>query len=150
MSTLRLSLRLPASPKAPGAARRALDGLELYIGDDLCHTIKLLVSELVTNSVRHGALAERDMIEVSVASSGGSVRVEVLDPGPGFDPNDHRVSLDGDEGIGWGLYLTDHLTRRWGVSTTEQTRVWFETAAPPTPRMDTERRHGSAATGLDG
>lgn len=137
MSTLRLTLRLPASPKAPGAARRALEGLELYIGDELCDTIKLLVSELVTNSVRHAALADQDVIEVSVTAAGETVRVEVLDPGHGFDPAGRRISLDdADERTsGWGLYLTDMLTHRWGVSRADQTRVWFEISPQrPVPR----------------
>lgn len=137
MSSLRLSLRLPATQAAPGAARHALDGLELYVGDDLCRTIKLLVSELVTNSVRHAGLQSNDTIEVSVAASDDRVRVEVDDPGRGFTPK--VPEPDPQQESGWGLVLTSRLAERWGVADDGGARVWFE-ISPDSIRESDHRR----------
>jgi anti-sigma regulatory factor (Ser/Thr protein kinase) len=124
MSTLRLSVRLQVSETAPGAARHALDGLDLYVGEELCRTIKLLVSELVTNSIRHADLRPDDTIDVVVTATDDVVRVEVGDPGEGFI--DEVREPRPDQASGWGLLLTDRLANRWGVSGSDGTNVWFE------------------------
>src|SRR4051812_18662163 len=76
---------LPATPKAPGAARRVLvaQGLD----PDLDHTVCLLVSEVVTNSIRHAGLKEDDRVVLAARLTRDFARVEVRDPGPGFDPD---------------------------------------------------------------
>jgi anti-sigma regulatory factor (Ser/Thr protein kinase) len=85
----------------------------------------LLVSELVTNSVRHARLRPNDAIRLKVEISERLARVEVSDPGGGF-------SLDlpepGDRGPGgWGLFLTKRLADRWGVDREGGwTTVWLE------------------------
>lgn len=83
----------------------------------------LLVSELVTNSVRHGGLGSGDTIDVRVRGTRSSLRVEVTDPGPGFEP----AALPAPNGRGgWGLWLLQRIATRWGVSHEAGTRVWFE------------------------
>ena len=71
----------------------------------------MLVSELVTNSLRHTGSAE---IELEVWSSDEVVRVDVSDRGAGFDvdgpPRPGKAS-------GWGLFMVDRLADRWGVET---------------------------------
>jgi anti-sigma regulatory factor (Ser/Thr protein kinase) len=111
-----LSLTLPPVPESATRARRELvsHGLE----DELEHTITLLVTEIVANSVRHaGASAD---IHVGATLEPGYARVEVLDAGPGFDP---EIRHDTD---GFGLRLVDKLATRWGVERGQGTLVWFE------------------------
>lgn len=113
-----LVVALPVRPEAAGAARRLLvrEGLD----PDLDHTVTLLVSELVTNSIRHAA-EHSDRIVLAARMTEQWVRVEVRDSGPGFDP-DIRHSTRG-----YGLRMVDMLASRWGVDRDDQgTRVWFE------------------------
>src|SRR5918998_6162926 len=75
---------LRPEPAAVSAARRLLvrEGLD----EDLNHTVSLLTSEVVTNSVRHAGLGEDDRILLAARMTPEFVRVEVRDPGRGFDP----------------------------------------------------------------
>jgi anti-sigma regulatory factor (Ser/Thr protein kinase) len=113
-----LNLRLAGGPSAPARARRALGGL-----DDVGHDVSLLVSELVTNSVRHGDAQQEDLIELAAIACDGKIRVEVTDRGPGFEPGDPQ--LRGGVG-GYGLQIVERLADRWGVTREPQTSVWFE------------------------
>jgi anti-sigma regulatory factor (Ser/Thr protein kinase) len=111
-----LSLTLPAVPESATRARRAL--LEHGLEDELEHTLTLLVTEVVANSVRHAA--SRTDVHVAATIEPGFARIEVLDGGPGFDP-DVRHETDG-----YGLRLVDKLATRWGVERGRGTLVWFE------------------------
>jgi anti-sigma regulatory factor (Ser/Thr protein kinase) len=115
-----LVLSLRGEPEAAGVARRALTrlrGLEVALMD----TMRLLVTELVANSVKH---AQAEALELKVVVANGAVVVEVTDEGPGFEPTP-RSARGGD--AGWGLYLVERLAHRWGVHREGQsTRVWFE------------------------
>jgi anti-sigma regulatory factor (Ser/Thr protein kinase) len=114
-TTPRLALRLPAEPASVRRVRRALT--ESGLDPDLDHTVVLLASELVTNSVRH---AGQDDVEIEAFLRPGFARVEIADRGPGFDPEvRHTVH-------GFGLRLVDKLASRWGVEHDGGTRVWFE------------------------
>jgi anti-sigma regulatory factor (Ser/Thr protein kinase) len=108
---------------AAGEARAALAALDGRIERGVLDDIRLLVSELVTNSVRHSG-AEREVVMLAVMTAGGTVRVEVSDAGTGFRPGERSTDLD--EPGGWGLQLVDQLADRWGVETGRRTRVWFE------------------------
>ncbi|HEV7864381.1 MAG TPA: ATP-binding protein, partial [Acidimicrobiia bacterium] len=90
---------------------------------------ELLVSELVTNSVRHAGLPTEACIEFSVRASAEVLMVEVADAGQGFDHTSPRPrSVAGvAEASGWGLFLVDRIADRWGaVQMDGETRVWFE------------------------
>ena len=79
----------------------------------------LLVSELVTNAVRHAA-GER--FEVRLVLRPGVLRLEVRDGGEGFEP----VVAPSDDGSGgYGLYIVDRLSDRWGVERRPGS-VWLE------------------------
>ena len=101
------------------AARRLLvrEGLDA----DLSHTVCLLTSEIVTNAIRHAGLRDSDRILLAARLAPEMVRVEVRDPGPGFDPAvRHETS-------GFGLRMVDMLSSRWGVDRDDKgCRVWFE------------------------
>ena len=119
-----LDLRLSPGPRAPAEARRSLGAGLGRVDPDLLGKLRLLVSELVSNSVRHAGLQSDDLIRLSVWESAGRVRVEVTDPGGGFRPRVPDPDLLNP--TGWGLYLVDRLADRWGVATNGETRVWFE------------------------
>jgi serine phosphatase RsbU (regulator of sigma subunit)/PAS domain-containing protein len=119
-----LSLRLPGGPTAPAVARAAVETLPAgSLEAPVAHTARLLASELVTNSVRHGRSGANDAIGLDLVLSPSTLRVEVSDRGPGFAPAPERPAPD-DPG-GRGLYLVDALADRWG-SADGGTRVWFE------------------------
>ncbi len=118
-----LELKLAGGPDAPSRARHALDGLDLD-GEPLRETLPLLVTELVSNSVRHADADTSSAIELKVSMSPSCARVEVEDRGPGFDARPRQPDLEG--GGGFGLLLVDRLADRWGMVMDHPSRVWFE------------------------
>jgi anti-sigma regulatory factor (Ser/Thr protein kinase) len=122
-----IDLRLRADANSPAEARRSLEALRPALNDLLVDDAVLLVSEIVSNSVRHASLDETDAIEVRVRGSHSKLRVDVMDPGPGFDPERIRPV---EHAGGWGLRLLDRLATRWGVERDDTTRVWFELTSP--------------------
>ena len=119
-----LSLTLPRSTQAPATARRALTEAGAGLGSTALHNVCLLVSELVTNAVRHAHLEADDSVDLEVVVYDERVRVEVFDSGPGFVPGTPAPNLE--EPSGWGLLIVDRVADRWGVTTGPGTRVWFE------------------------
>ena len=116
-----VDVELPSTSAAPAAARGALDQLASALSADRMRDLRLLVSELVTNAVRH---AEGAVVRLIVSLRGDVLRVEVHDPGRGFEvkaPPDDPLRASG-----WGLVLVEELADRWGVDGTPRTRVWFE------------------------
>jgi anti-sigma regulatory factor (Ser/Thr protein kinase) len=126
---LTVDVELDGSPSAAARARQALDTLSGSLAEPRLHDVRLLVSELVTNAVRHAGLASGDRIRLQAQLCGAVLRVEVFDPGTGFElraphPDPARTS-------GWGLYLVEELSDRWGIDGAGAgTRVWFELDAP--------------------
>jgi len=122
-----LSLTLPAQPWAVGRARDAVEGTLVRARPEVREDVRLMVSELVTNSVRHGDLGPHGEVIVHVSASPEAVRVEVADEGPGFAPD----MVPGPHGTGgYGLFLVDRLAARWGVETRDRVNVWFELDRP--------------------
>src|SRR5262249_44534136 len=121
-STMQLSLPVDAS--TPGVARTAVEEGGLSVPARVLPDLQLLVSELVTNSVRHADLTPGQRIELRVQVAPGSVRVEVEDPGSGFTPRPRASGERRDDG--WGLYLVEHIADRWGVTDGPPAVVWFE------------------------
>jgi anti-sigma regulatory factor (Ser/Thr protein kinase) len=117
-----ISLRLRGGPEAAARARRALSQLRADIDPPLMETLRLLVTELVANSVRH---AQADTVVLKVLVGRNAVLTEVTDEGPGFDPAD--TGSPGTDESGWGLFLVERLAERWGVNQQgDATKVWFE------------------------
>jgi two-component sensor histidine kinase len=111
-------LALPPAPEAAVRARHAL--LDAGLSGDLEHTVPLLASELVANSVRHAGLATRQRIVLRAHLEPDFARVEVYDAGEGFDPEVRHATK------GFGLRLVDKLATRWGTDQGEGCGVWFE------------------------
>ena len=118
-----MSFELAGGPYAVTAARLALSDLDTRVDPSVAFDVRLLVSELVTNSVKHARVTEDDSIMLGVKIDGGVVRIEVRDPGPGFEPPVAAPPDDADEG--WGLFLVEQLADEWGVDKATQA-VWFE------------------------
>ena len=118
------ALLLDPLPAAPGAARRAARQFGAgWLSDERLAALELLVSELVTNAVRHsGADAP---IDVALAAKDGYVCGRVTDGGAGLVPRPGAMGAS--EGAGVGLFIVEHHSRRWGVTREGgRTRVWFE------------------------
>jgi anti-sigma regulatory factor (Ser/Thr protein kinase) len=114
----------PLAPEAPSQAR-AVIGEELGSRSaKVREDAMLLVSELITNAVRHAPTPERSEVELRIRNEPEKVRVVVADPGSGFVPRSRLPTIS--DGSGWGLYLVDRIADRWGVLTQDRTEVWFE------------------------
>jgi anti-sigma regulatory factor (Ser/Thr protein kinase) len=89
--------------------------------------VELLVSELVTNCVRHaGMRAAQDRIAVRAAVAADRLRLEVCDSGPGFDQGVPAPRDLDQGGGGLGLVLLDRLALAWGVAVDGDVCVWAE------------------------
>ena len=115
---------LPSDFRAAQAARQSLRSLESYVPEEKIQDLNLLVSELVTNSVKHAALMHDQAIEVDAQPTERGIRIEVSNPGPGELTNKLEAHKTAESG--WGLLLVTKIASRWGVSTNGSTHVWFE------------------------
>ena len=116
---------LPRALESAATARQAVGELAGSLPEEVLGDVRLLVSELVTNALRHAGLSDDERIALAVGVTETAVRVEVTDHGRGFDPA--IVPTDPEAAEGWGLYLVATLSDRWGAESDDQvTRVWFE------------------------
>ena len=117
-----VSSTLPKAPQAPAEARRMVERLCDRMTPAQLDTLRLLVTEVVTNAVRH---VDRDgALGLRLSVRGDRVRVEVLDPGTGFEPR--QRTADSPLGGSWGLHFLEVLADRWGIDRGERNTVWFE------------------------
>jgi anti-sigma regulatory factor (Ser/Thr protein kinase) len=121
-----VKMRLGSGPDAAAEARRAIARLRADLDPPLMETLRLLVTELVTNSVRH---TDCDGLTLRIAIGKSAVITEVADDGPTFDldsfTGEHGCA--GDSDTGWGLFLVQRLARSYGVKEEGNSkRVWFE------------------------
>ena len=113
---------LPKSPSAPARAREMLDGMQSEFSPERLDDARLLLSEIVANAVEH--VREDGDIEVRIHLQDGVLRVEVLDPGPGFTYQPRTA--DAGKESGWGLHFAGLVADRWAADRDERARVWFE------------------------
>ena len=118
---------LPGGLRAPQHARRAIEEhFAAVVSSALLASIELLTTELVSNAVRHGGAGEEQVVTLHVAAAPGCLRVEVCDPGRGFEPGPPRPYGEG----GYGLFLVSEVSSRWGVSHQDGNCTWFELELP--------------------
>ncbi len=121
--TQSFTARFDSALETPALARNQLESwLPHSLSEGKRGALRLLVSELVTNSVRHVA-GSAEPVELAVRIGAREIRVEVRDGGAGFDPG--KPVPRGADG-GFGLFLVERMASRWGVETQDGTRVWFE------------------------
>ena len=121
-ANVELNVRHAAQPAEIGRARHEVEDAlsEARVDGGIAGDLLLLVSELVTNAVRH---ARGERFEVRLAVRPELVRLEVEDEGPGFEPL-IRPTEDGTGG--YGLYIVDRIADRWGVERDAGGRIWLE------------------------
>lgn len=120
-----IAVALPAVPESIPRSRQVLDGLRGELEEPALDDLRLIVSELVTNSIRHARLRTGDRIDLEVSVDESTIRLELRDRGRGFAPPATPTTLFQESG--WGLFLVSRLTDRWGVSTEGGvTTVWIE------------------------
>ncbi len=117
---IKRDFEVPRTAEAIPAARAlARELISDHVEASTCDDVTLIVSELVTNAVRHGS-GEAVTVALSV---GDGVRVDVRDGGGKTVPAIRHQSDDGRPG-GWGLVLVDRIAHEWGVVTSGFTQVW--------------------------
>jgi anti-sigma regulatory factor (Ser/Thr protein kinase) len=115
----------PLIPEAASQARAVLNGqLDKRVPLRVLEDTTLLVSELVTNAVRHAVRGRLTEVELRIENEADRIRVVVSDPGGGFVVQPRLPTAS--ESSGWGLYLVDRIADRWGVITKDHNEVWFE------------------------
>jgi anti-sigma regulatory factor (Ser/Thr protein kinase) len=118
-----VELHLPAEPIAAAEARAVVEAIGSGLPEPVLMDAKLLLTEVVSNAIRHAGRGIQAVI-IRIRRN-HVVRVEVLDPGPMFNP-DPRPPGTG-AGNGRGLYLVDAVATAWGVEPDEAgKKVWFE------------------------
>ncbi|WP_329118434.1 ATP-binding protein [Streptomyces sp. NBC_01465] len=126
--------RLPHRPRSVGRARTLL-GEQLHywkVPDETAATAVLLLSELLTNAVRHATTPPgREVSARAILRACGTLRIEVSDANTARPEPQHPTP---DAESGRGLTLVAALATAWdtgprpyGIGKT----VWFELA--PTP-----------------
>jgi anti-sigma regulatory factor (Ser/Thr protein kinase) len=118
------AVRLPRARSAAGAARHVVKKhFNDLLADETLDDALLVVSELVTNALLHGA----GDIELRVAFDGQRVKGEVTDEGMRFTQplREHDLAQIG----GHGLYLVGCIADSWGRGEGSN-HVWFEILAP--------------------
>ncbi|GAA0317049.1 ATP-binding protein [Actinoallomurus spadix] len=116
----------------PGTERSVADGRRfvrdtLGRGHPAADAVRLSVSELATNAVKHTPSGSGGQITIRLATADNAVRAEVVNDGAtGPEPRlPERPEVDAEHGR--GLVLIDTVADRWGVTrSTDRTTVWAE------------------------
>jgi serine/threonine-protein kinase RsbW len=123
-----LDLTVDAAPTAAREARHAVARRGL-VSSGREPTLLLLVSELVSNSVRHAGLIDDERIRLRARCDAECAYVEVCDAGRSGRVPAKRPHDDALEPGGLGLMLVDEMADRWGVACNDgETCVWFQLA----------------------
>lgn len=120
-----LRLELDRDISAPAIARSAVaERLGDYgVDGSFGQTVVLLVSEVVSNAVRHSSGPPDAGISLDATVTEKGVRIAVTDAGAGFEPRPRDPDRLGE---GYGLYLVAKAASAWGIDSENGTTVWFE------------------------
>jgi hypothetical protein len=133
--------RVALGVHAPAAARRVVTRvLEDHVAPEVLEHANLAISELVTNSVCHGGVAEDGYATVRLFLGSDLVRLEVEDAGLARS------------GKGFGLHIIQSLSERWGTerSAGGSTRAWAELSLSTTStRTEQPIDHATSGSGDD-
>jgi anti-anti-sigma factor len=122
-----LDRRFPAGTQAVAESRHAFDAAFPELDSNVRDDARIIVSELVTNGIRHGANDDGGWVRLVVRREANVLRIEVSDSN-GSETEPHIPERDPNRTSGWGLMLVEKLASRWGVSNTGVTTVWCELA----------------------
>jgi anti-sigma regulatory factor (Ser/Thr protein kinase) len=113
----------PEAASVPEARRIASAFAGSLMSDEQLSRLSVAISEVVGNAVRHSGSSEG--IRLMLTRKDGYLCVRVTDGGGGLVPKPGAMASE--PGAGYGLFLVEQLTRRWGVTREDgRTRVWFE------------------------
>ena len=120
------TLTVPAEARYIGVCRAALTGALAGTGfdDDVVQELKVVLSEICANTVRHAYPGETGMIEVEFRTAADEIEVRVDDTGIGLPQTEELRE-------GFGLSALRTLTSRWqmgGGAGGRGTRVTFARA----------------------
>ena len=124
-----LQIQLAPTTRAAAQARAAVsDWLHRHsAGATVVEIVLVVVSELVTNSVRHAASSVDAQLRLNAEVRDGAVRVEVHDEGTAGEVAQRASETSGDHIGGYGLQLVESLSTSWGVERDEHgTVVWAQ------------------------
>jgi anti-sigma regulatory factor (Ser/Thr protein kinase) len=122
-----ISVRIHGGTEAPLRARRSvLSQLTGQLAETGAAELALIISELVTNSVRHANVGPHQILTVECATLSDRLRVTVTDPGSRLEPQPR--SPDHLAPGGYGLRIVEALSSAWGVMRGPDgtTSVWCE------------------------
>jgi anti-sigma regulatory factor (Ser/Thr protein kinase) len=106
---LSFSFRLPAVPLSVVVARSAMGAIIRGTDPERFEAAELVLSEIVTNAIRHGSRDTRDAVELEVTIDGEEVAGIVRDSGPVFSlPSGVPVA---DQVGGFGLHIAQVASR---------------------------------------
>jgi anti-sigma regulatory factor (Ser/Thr protein kinase) len=126
--------RVPLDDRAPGAARIVVAQLlGERVGAPVLERAKLVMSELVDNSLRHSGAGTEPAVIFRVRQVDSGCWLEVEDPGSDGMVAQHAASPDANGGF--GLHIVQALSDRWGIERALQggTRVWAQLSATASP-----------------
>jgi serine/threonine-protein kinase RsbW len=118
-----LELLLPPEATAPAEARAVVEAIGSDLPESVLIDAKLLLTEVVTNAIKHAGPTMQAVIIRIMRNH--IIRVEVVDPGPMFNPDPRPPGTGARSGR--GLFLVDAVANAWGVEPNETgKKVWFE------------------------
>jgi anti-sigma regulatory factor (Ser/Thr protein kinase) len=123
---------LPCAPASVAVARRRLSAELVAAGifDGAVRDTILVVSELLSNAIRHARPLPGASVQLAWALDNGVIEVAVSDGGAATTPLPTHASLSSLGGR--GLDIVDYLARTWGTRTDDAgLTVWAVLAAPP-------------------
>ena len=121
----------------PAARELAFDLGRRLMEPGQLDNLTLVVTELVSNAVRHSASS--GPVKLAMTPKDGYLCVQVTDSGRGLVPEPGAIGTEG--GAGYGLFLVERLTRRWGMTRESgHTRVWVEIDFAEQPADDPRER----------
>ena len=127
-----MGVALVHGPRAPGEARDAVELLAPGLSVEQVWDARVLVSELVSNSVRH---ARGGPIDLVLALTATHLQIEVTDAGAVSVPARVHEGADALAPHGWGLNIVESLCESWGVRDASGRRtVWCELRRQPGSR----------------
>ena len=121
-------LLLEPDPRSLRSTRDVVADLGSRLPMEVVDRARVVLGELVANSILHGALRPGDRIEVVLELHEDRLRCTVADPGRGL-----RRQADEDWfrlHAGWGFWIVSELASRWSVTRRKRTEAWFEIDLP--------------------